>query len=692
MGQLIAPRRVVDDFGGNHTGRLQGVEEDTVGRPCLALLRMNIGSGKVTSLQSIRSERVSLSVFKTATSYQILQINIATFVFDLQHLLSHPSMQEPLNFSRTTAYLATQELAARLLSSLQTHNCGATTNSALNFDVRASSLPRDGSNGGGNGGGGQTASLLPNPWAAFPSNAFLAAAAAAAISMKTPTTVTSTSKCLQEANSMNTPLGADIYPTPEKAISDRTILFNAVNMATDLSDSTSQPSGSSRPLESDEVEADSCVLPQQTKRNFKLSERGRRSRVVIHQFGDAEDHFSKALRNLHVKSVGEYEMLEGTNQQKRVWTLTSTFDDGGGRIEASVASPSFEAQNIADLAVEKHFEKSLATFHAKQAAAAAAAAAASAASTTASVDGATSKTLMDLTQTPFSPSSPSTNSSSDGSALFSPREESGGASFNPKKKWLAQYGDDEGARIRVGRKSGTWSLDDNAWNPKNTTSSTNVEKRSRSCPLLRNECTNSVKTPSHCTHKCESNSNDAAKPIELSRTVTVQSSISSLQLPPQREFLPLPRTISLEVPSLGNSIDFFDDEDEAVVASKSISARESPISSPIAASSGFFTDSTYSLDSTLPVISEAGYFSSNASVSSSFKARHLAVLRESATTSRPKERSVCDCETEVVTQRNATSPSGRCWPLRKRTASDTSDISCLKRSRSVVDTGCGEHA
>ncbi|VDK41908.1 unnamed protein product [Taenia asiatica] len=593
-------------------------------------------------------------------------------------------MQEPLNFSRTTAYSATQELAARLLSSLQTHNCGATTSSALAFDVRASSLPRDGSSGGG---GGQTASLLPNPWAAFPSNAFLAATAAAAMSMKTPAMPTNTSKCLQGSISINTPLGADIYPTPEKAVSDRTILFNAVSMATDSSDPVSQLSSSSKPLESDEVETDSCAPPQQTRRNSKLSERGRRSRVVIHQFGDAEDHFSKALRNLHVKSVGEYEMLEGTNQKKRVWTLTSTFDGGGGRIESSVTSSSFEAQNIADLAVEKHFEKSLATFHAKQAAAAAAAA-----STTASADDATGKTLLDLTQTPFSPSSPSTNSSSDGFAMFSPREESGGASFNPKKKWLAQYGDDEGARIRVGRKSGTWSLDDNAWNSKNTTSTTNVEKRSRSCPLLRNECTHSVKTLSHRKHICESNSNDTAKPIELSLTVTVQSSISPLQLPPQRGFLPLPRTISLEVPSLDNSIDFFDDVDEAVVASKSISARESPISSPIAASSGFFTDSTYSLDSTLPVISEAGYFSSNASVSSSFKARHLAVLRESAMTSRPKERSMCDCETEDVTQRNATSPSGRSWPLRKRTASDTSDISCLKRSRSVVDTGCGKHA
>ncbi|VDM32883.1 unnamed protein product [Hydatigera taeniaeformis] len=607
-------------------------------------------------------------------------------------------MQEPLNFSRTTAYSTTQELAARLLSSLQTHGCGATTSAALTFDVRGSSPPRDGSSGGG-GGAGQTASLLPNPWAALPSNAFLAAAAAAAISMKTSTMTANTSKCLQEAISMNTPPGADMYPTPEKSVSDHTLLYNAVNMATDLSGSESKSSSTSKPPESadisivHEVQTDSGALPPQNKRNSKLGERGRRSRVVIHQFGDAEDHFSKALRNLHVKSAGEYQMLEGTNQQKRVWTLTSTFDDSGGRIDASVTSPSFEAQNIADLAVEKHFEKSLATFHAKQAAAAAAAATATAVSVTASTDEVTSKTLLDLTQTPFSPSSPSTNSSSDGSALFSPREESGGVSFNPKKKWLAQYGDDEGARIRVGRKSGTWSMDDNAWTSKTATSSTNVEKRSRSCPLLRNECTHSVKTLSHCKHKCDSNSNDTSKPIELSRTVTVQSSISSLQLPPQRGFLPLPRTISLEVPSLGNSIDFFDDEDEAVVASKSISARESPISSPIAASSGFFTDSTYSLDSsTLPVISEAGYFSSNASVSSSFKARHLAVLRESVTATRAKEQSICVCESEDVTGRNGASPSGRSWPLRKRTASDTSDLSCLKRSRSVVDTGCGEHA
>ncbi|EUB58118.1 hypothetical protein EGR_07038 [Echinococcus granulosus] len=668
------------------------------------------------------------------------------------------------------------ELAARLISSLQTHNCGATTSPAVTFDVRASSLPRDGSSGGGSGGGGQIASLLPSPWSAFPSNAFLAAAAAAAISTKTPTMMVNTSKCLQEAISMSTPSAADIHPIPEKLSDSRfgyhlsghfykssqqkdhlpslSKSFNRFypNNSSDLSAKKKRrlrglgvtPQSSSAkgtpayceslgivtnstntapPMASVSsadvhsflsghcVNAESVTLlvvagggegggdntlacltgapSQLNRRNSRLGERGRRSRVVIHQIGDAEDHFSKALRNLHVKSAGEYEIPEGTKKQKRVWTLTSTFDDGRGPIEASVVSPTFESQNIADLAVEKHFEKSLATFHAKQAAAAAAAAASAIAST----DEETSKTLLDLTQTTFSPSSPSTNSSSDGSALLSPREESGGSSFNPKKKWLAQYGDDEGAQIRVGRKGGTWSLDDNSWNSKNTTPSTNVEKRSRSCPLLRSECTHSVKTLSHCKHKCETNSNqDTTKPMELSQTVAAQSSISSLQLP-QRGFLTLARTSSLEVPSLGNSIDFFDDEDEAVVASKSISARESPISSPIAASSGFFTDSTYSLDSsTLPVISEAGYFSSNASVSSSFKVRHLAVLRESATAARPKERSMCGCESEDIVERNGTSPNGRCWQLRKRTASDTSDISCLKRSRSVVDTGCGEHA
>ncbi len=47
----------------------------------------------------------------------------------------------------------------------------------------------------------------------------------------------------------------------------------------------------------------SSALSQPNKRASKQSERGRRARVVIHQFGDAEDHFSKALRNLHVKSA-----------------------------------------------------------------------------------------------------------------------------------------------------------------------------------------------------------------------------------------------------------------------------------------------------------------------------------------------------------------------------------------------------
>ena len=151
------------------------------------------------------------------------------------------------------------------------------------------------------------------------------------------------------------------------------------------------------------------------------------------------------------------------------------------------------------------------------------------------------------------------------------------------------------------------------------------------------------------------------------------------------------RTISLEVPSLDNSIGFFDDEDEAVMASKSISARDSPVSSPIAASSGFFTDSTYSLDSsTLPVIAEVEYFSSNASMNSSFKARHLKALRESGIIIRQKERNFFASESEDVAE-SAVSPHGRCWPLRKRTASDASNLSCLKRSRSVVDTGSGEH-
>lgn len=177
--------------------------------------------------------------------------------------------------------------------------------------------------------------------------------------------------------------------------------------------------------------------------------------------------------------------------------------------------------------------------------------------------------------------------------------------------------------------------------------------------------------------------------MELSRAAVAQSLVSSHQLP-LRGFSALARTISLEVPSLGNSIDFFDDEDEVMVASKSISAQDSPVSSPIAASSGFFTDSTYSLDSsTLPVISEASYFSSNPSVSSSFKARHVAALRENAAIVRQREHGYFGCESEEAVEANVINSQGR---IRKRTASDASDFSSLKRSRSVVDADCGEHS
>ncbi len=127
--------------------------------------------------------------------------------------------------------------------------------------------------------------------------------------------------------------------------------------------------------------------------------------------------------------------------------------------------------------------------------------------------------------------------------------------------------------------------------------------------------------------------------------------------------------------------------DDAEGVSKSISARETPASSPMATSSGFFTDSTYSLDSsTLPVISEAGYFSSTASVTSSFKARHLAMLRESRGQVPPVHSRSFGYEPEEAAPADPIGVPGRPWPMRKRTASDVSSLSSLKRSRSVVAT------
>lgn len=211
---------------------------------------------------------------------------------------------------------------------------------------------------------------------------------------------------------------------------------------------------------------------------------------------------------------GEYELLEGSaTASKRLWKLTNTFDDENESITTASSSPSFEVQNIADLAVEKHFEKSLATFHAKQAAAAAAEAGANIITDDDEGEEA-SKSSLDLslsrTQPPFSPSS-SSNSSS---VLLSPRDDpTSGPSFNPKKKWLAQYGDDEVAKTDIDeeQKNSSWrSETGGTWNIKGVTSPVNIEGRSKSCPLLLSNVPSanlSLKSSLHSKHKCDLNSN-----------------------------------------------------------------------------------------------------------------------------------------------------------------------------------------
>ena len=119
------------------------------------------------------------------------------------------TMQEPLNFSRSTAYSTNQELAARLLNSLKAGNCATSTNPTLNFDLRASSAPRVGVNdcGGESGGTDQVPyAFMSNTWTTFPSTAFLAAAAAAAaaISMK-PTLLNNSTSRLRETMEVRTP-------------------------------------------------------------------------------------------------------------------------------------------------------------------------------------------------------------------------------------------------------------------------------------------------------------------------------------------------------------------------------------------------------------------------------------------------------------------------------------------------------
>ncbi|VDD77807.1 unnamed protein product [Mesocestoides corti] len=605
-------------------------------------------------------------------------------------------MQEPLNFSRTTAYSATRELASRVLDSLQAANAGlgGSPHDQV-FDFRASSLPRD------MVVTEQSNSHLGNPWAAFQSGALLAAAAAAMSTsnvsncprdaqlegflMKAPTRTQSRLDVVGEKPSaeqlplLNAPAVSGLLgnPCPLQPPTFRhfVTLNNRAEQELQINSRATSTTSSS-----------SCAS-QQNRKNSKLVDRSRRSRVVIHQFGDAEDHFSKALRNLHVKSTAEDEMAQSASLQNRTWTVTSAFDAGGGGgggggsdgRRGGASSPS-EAQNIADLAVEKHFEKSLATFHAKQAAAAAAAAASR--ETPASPN----KTPLDLsltrTRTQFYPTSPSMTSSSGGSTLPSPRGESGGPSFNPKKKWLAQYGDDEGARIRGCGKGGGWSVDDNAWGGKLITAESESEARSRSCPLLFNDFKPIKEVLLQCNNKCETTQ-------KTSKCHGVMhSSISSLQLP-IRGGLGLSRAISLHEPSLGNSMELFD-EDAVGGASKSLSACESPVSSPIAGSSGFFTDSNYSLDSsTLPVISEAGYFSSTTSTTSSLKARHLATLKEGGLlTQLDHSRST---GYEPGTPLEGICPTGRSWAMRKRVASDASNLASMKRSRSVVAASSCEH-
>lgn len=178
--------------------------------------------------------------------------------------------------------------------------------------------------------------------------------------------------------------------------------------------------------------------------------------------------------------------------------------DIGVRNFDSVGRPSNstckEAQNIADLAVEKHFEKSLATFHAKRAAAEAANSGHRQPSPSLPPSP-SNKRPLDLSLSrqffPNSSSSPSPNpsisdttsttSSSSSSSSCSPSP--CGISFNPKKKWLAQYGgNDVACRSKeVSEKSCSWDVEEAPWRISKPVGETYGEKRARSCPLLLGE-------------------------------------------------------------------------------------------------------------------------------------------------------------------------------------------------------------
>ncbi|BHF61214.1 hypothetical protein SprV_0100418700 [Sparganum proliferum] len=472
----------------------------------------------------------------------------------------------------------------------------------------------------------------------------------------------------------------------------------------------------------------------------------RRSRVIIHQIGGAEDHFSKALQGLQTRNTARVPERSGWQSCKvsknvqssppfrsHIWTVAPE----------ETQADSEKIQNIADLAVEKHFEKALANFR--------------------TTGQQTPKSPLDLSCPVDSiidvVSSPiradhdevqDGRSTSQGHAVVRPivlsssarSFESGisgseasnsspgsGCSYKPKKNWLAQYGwRKQGASTDF---SSCLSWDSGDWYLESGCSDRSVEslkdvkptrmdhpkserrlhalraktekddfgkliqrKRTSSVPCLTNGLpilnhetfqlnsdlidpdgrnstfssmpySSSSSSPNNARQKIsffsESSSDDEAPVVHITnvperRAATAQpNSIQHQRLLHSRRPT-LPRTRSETVKS---------DSADCLLHREPQSAI-TPDVSPTA-TSGFFTNSSFSLDLTLPTVSEDN------------------LPGAACDAKRPEQSQSFTPDCQHHRQRTkAPNYSSKYWTIRKRAASDANHRCCLKRSRSLA--------
>nr|VZH99055.1 unnamed protein product [Spirometra erinaceieuropaei] len=469
----------------------------------------------------------------------------------------------------------------------------------------------------------------------------------------------------------------------------------------------------------------------------------RRSRVIIHQIGGAEDHFSKALQGLQARNTAGISERNGCKVSKNLQSSPSFRSHIWTVAPEETQTDSEKIQNIADLAVEKHFEKALANFR--------------------TPDQQTPKSPLDLSCPGDSiidvVSSPiradhdevqDERSTSQGHAVVRPivlsssarSFESGisgsdasnsspgsGCSYKPKKNWLAQYGwRKQGASMDF---SSCLSWDSGDWYLESGCSDRSVEslkdvkpvrmdhpkserrfhalgtksekddfgkliqrKRTSSVPCLTNAlpilnhetfqmnsglidpdgrnstfssmpCSSSSSSPNNARQKIsffsESSSDDEAPVVHIASAPERRAATAQLNSV-QRQHLvhsrrpTLPRRRSETVKS---------DSADCLLHRVPQSAL-TPDVSPTA-TSGFFTDSSFSLDLTLPTVSEdnlpgAGCDAKRPDQSQSFTP---------------------DCQHHRQRTKGHNYPS-KYWTIRKRAASDANHRCCLKRSRSLA--------